>query len=80
MNQQGSKGIVRKLKALDHAAESKAVHLLVDIFRISRETFCQCKRTRRDLRDPALINSKPCFANPKLRTPLKLVEDSSMVS
>jgi transposase InsO family protein len=68
MNLQAQRDIARKLKVLDHAAESGNVAFTCRHFGISRETFYQWKRARRDRGHDGLINSKPCPSNPKLRT------------
>ena len=66
--------IKRKLRVLHHAAESGNVSKTCRYFGISRETFYQWKRAYEKTGEKALVNSKPCPANPKLRTPPEIEE------
>lgn len=59
--------IARKLKILNHAQESGNVSKTRRYFGISRETFYKWKRGYEKYGESALINSKPCPENPKLR-------------
>jgi transposase InsO family protein len=59
--------IRRKLKILAHVKESKNVSKSCRYFGISRETFYKWKRDYQTKGKSALINSKPCPQNPKLR-------------
>jgi transposase InsO family protein len=68
MNQQARRDIARKLRVLEHATGSGNISFTCRHFGISRETFYQWKRAHRAGGNHALINSKPCPANPKLRT------------
>ena len=68
MNQQAHRDITRKLRVLKHAEEIGNVSLTCRYFGVSRETFYQWKRAHRERGEHALINCKPCPANPKLRT------------
>src|ERR671917_239133 len=66
--------INRKLRVLNHAKESGNVSQTCRYFGISRETFYQWKRAYAKDGERALINSKPCPQNPKLRTPAEIEE------
>lgn len=68
MNQKAKSDILRKLKVLNHAKISKNISKTCRYFGISRETFYQWKRSYEQFGEKALINSKPCPENPKLRT------------
>jgi transposase-like protein len=66
--------IHRKLKVLQHAHESGNVSKTCRYFGISREAFYHWKRAYEKYGEQALINSKPCPENPKLRTPPEIEE------
>ena len=66
--------IKRKLRVLDHAKETGNVSRTCRYFGISREAFYQWKRAYERYGEKALINSKPCPQNPKLRTPAEIEE------
>lgn len=68
MNLQAQRDISRKLKVFEHAAKSGNVAFTCRHFGISRDTFYQWKRAYVARGERGLINSKPCPANPKLRT------------
>lgn len=69
MTQAEHRDISRKLRVLNHAKESGNVSQTCRYFGISRETFYQWKKVYQRDGERALINSKPCPQNPKLRTP-----------
>lgn len=66
--------ILRKLRILNHGKESKNVSKTCRYFGISRETYYQWKRAYEKYGEKALINSKPCPQNLKLRTPPDIEE------
>ena len=61
--------IKRKLRVLNYAKDIGNVSKACRYFGISRETFYLWKRAYERFGEKALINSKPCLENPKLRTP-----------
>ena len=61
--------IKRKLRVLNYAKQIGNISKACRYFGISRETFYQWKRAYEQHGETALINSKPCPENPKLRTP-----------
>jgi transposase InsO family protein len=66
--------IKRKLRVLNYAKEIGNVSKACRYFGISRECFYQWKRAYLQYGEKALINSKPCPENPKLRTPPEIEE------
>lgn len=74
MNSKEKSDIARKLKVLNHAVESQNVSKTCRYFGISRETYYQWKRAYEKYGESALINSKPCPENPKLRTSPEIEE------
>lgn len=60
--------IKRKLRVLNYAEEIGNVSKACRYFGISREAYYQWKRAYEKHGEKALINSKPCPENPKLRT------------
>ncbi len=74
MNAKAISDIRRKLCVLNHAKESKNITFSCRYFGISRETFYKWKRAYEKNGETALINSKPCPENPKLRTPPHIEE------
>ncbi len=66
--------IRRKLKALNYGKEIGNVSKACRRFGISRETYYKWKRDYERKGEAALINSKPCPQNPKLRIPLHIEE------
>jgi len=66
--------IRRKLKVLNHAKETGNISKTCRHFGISREAFYQWKRAYEAKGESALINSKPCPQNPKLRVPAAIEE------
>jgi transposase InsO family protein len=74
MTQVEQRDISRKLRILNHAKESGNVSRTCRSFGISRETFYQWKRAHERDGERALVNSKPCPQNPKLRTPVHIEE------
>lgn len=74
MTQVEQRDVSRKLRILNHAQESSNVSKTCRYFGISRETFYQWKKAFKRDGERALINSKPCPQNPKLRTPAHIEE------
>lgn len=74
VNQQSQRDINRKLRVLNHALESNNVSKTCRYFGISRESFYKWKRAYQQQGEAGLINSKPCPANPKRRTPVQIEE------
>jgi len=66
--------IRRKLKVLNYATEIGNAAAACRHFGISGETFYKWKRAYARDGERALINSKPCPQNPKLRTPAHIEE------
>jgi transposase len=66
--------IRRKLKVLNYATEIGNAAAACQHFGISGETFYKWKRAYARDGERALINSKPCPQNPKLRTPAHIEE------
>jgi transposase InsO family protein len=66
--------IRRKLKVLNYAIEIGNAAAACRHFGISGETFYKWKRAYARDGERALINSKPCPQNPKLRTPAHIEE------
>lgn len=69
MNQKELSDIRRTLKILNYGKEIKNVSKACRHFGISRETYYQWKRAHDQHGEKALINSKPCPQNPKIRVP-----------
>jgi transposase-like protein len=61
--------IRRKLKVLNHVKETGNVSKACRYFGISRETYYNGKRDYESKGETALMNSKPCPQNPKIRIP-----------
>lgn len=74
MNNKEKSDIARKLRILNHGLESDNVSKTCRYFGISRETYYKWKRDYENHGEAALINSKPCPENPKLRTPPEIEE------
>lgn len=66
--------IKRKLGVLNYAKEIGNVSKACRYYGISREAFYTWKRAYERHGEKALINSKPCPENPKLRTPPEIEE------
>jgi len=66
--------IRRKLKVLEHGKENRNVAKTCRHFGISRETYYKWKRDYEREGEKALINSKPCPQNPKIRVPAPVEE------
>lgn len=66
--------IRRKLKVLNYAKEIGSAAAACRHFGISGESFYKWKRAYERDGERALINSKPCPQNPKLRTPAHIEE------
>ena len=66
--------ISRKLRVLNYAKQIGNVSQACRYFGISREIFYQSKRSYQQRGEAALINSKPCPQNPKLRMPAHIEE------
>ncbi len=71
---QAQRDIRRKLGVLNYAKEIGNVSKACCYFGISLEAYYQCKRAYEEHGDKALINSKPCPENTKLRTPPEIEE------
>lgn len=71
---QAQHDIARKLRVLNYAKQIGNVSQACRYFGISRETFYKWKRAYEQKGESALINSKPCPANPKLRLPAHIEE------
>src|SRR5205085_6384968 len=74
MTQVELRDVSRKLRILNHAQESGNVSKTCRYFGVSRETFYQWKKAYAHDGESALINSKPCPQNPKLRIPAHIEE------
>lgn len=66
--------IRRKLKVLNHGKENGNITMTCRYFGVSRETYYKWKRDYEARGEKALINSKPCPQNPKLRIPAHIEE------
>lgn len=66
--------IRRKLKVLNYGKEIGNVSKACRHFGISRETYYKWKKDYEENGESALINSKPCPQNPKLRVPAHIEE------
>lgn len=69
MNAKALAAIRRKLKVLSYGKEIGNVSKACRYFGVSRETYYQWKRACEQKGEKALINSKPCPQNPKIRVP-----------
>ena len=67
MTTKAQSDIRRKLKVLNYVKENGNVSKACRFFGISRETYYKWKRDYEAKGESALINSKPCPQNPKLR-------------
>lgn len=74
MNRQAEHDIRHKTRVLDHAEQSGNVSYTCRYFGISRDTFYRWKRQFKTGGAEALINSKPCPENPKIRVPKDVEE------
>lgn len=74
MTTQQQRDISRKLRILNHAEATGNISKTCRYFGISREIFYRWKRALDEKGEAALINSKPCPENPKLRTPKDVEE------
>jgi transposase-like protein len=74
MTAQAHRDIRRKLRILNHAQETGNISKTCRFFGISREIFYQWKRAYAAAGENALINSKPCPENPKIRVPQSIEE------
>jgi transposase InsO family protein len=74
MTQAEQRDINRKLRILNHAKESGNISQTCRYFGICRETYYKWKRALERGGERALINSKPCPENLKLRTPSHIEE------
>lgn len=71
---QAQRDIKRKLAILQYAEELRNVSMACLHFGVSRDCFYRWKRQYREHGEAALVNSKPCPENPKLRTPPEIEE------
>jgi transposase InsO family protein len=74
MNAKARSDIRRKLRILNHARQTGNISKTCRYFGISREIFYQWKRAYEAHGETALINSKPCPQNPKMRVPKPIEE------
>lgn len=74
MNRKAQQDIARKLKVLNHAKEIKNIAKTCRYFGICRETFYKWNRAYEGDGESALIDSKPCPENHKLRLPRAIEE------
>lgn len=74
MNNKERRDINRKLKVLNYGIETANVSRTCRYFSISRATYYRWKRSYEKHGELALINSKPCPVNPKLRLSPELEE------
>jgi transposase-like protein len=74
MTQVEQRDVSRKLRILNHAQESGNVSKTCRYFGVSREAFYQWKKAYKQDGERALVNSKPCPQNLKLRTPAHIEE------
>jgi len=74
MNRQAEHDIRHKTRVLDHADQSGNVSFTCRYFGISRDTFYRWQRQFITGGPEALINSKPCPENPKIRVPKDVEE------
>jgi transposase InsO family protein len=74
MTAQAHRDIRRKLRIINHARETRNISKTCRFFGISREIFYQWKRAYAAAGENALINSKPCPENPKIRVPQPIEE------
>ena len=74
MNRQAEHDIRHKTRVLDHADQSGNVSFTCRYFGISRDTFYRWQRQFKTGDPEALINSKPCPENPKIRVPKDVEE------
>jgi len=74
MSQKELSDIRRKLRVLQHGKETGNISKTCRYFGICRETYYQWKRDYEAKGEQALINSKPCPQNPKLRVPAHIEE------
>lgn len=71
---QAQRDIQKKLRILEHAAQTKNVSKTCRYFGISRCTFYEWKRNLKERGEAGLINGKPCPQNIPLRTPPHIEE------
>jgi len=74
MNRQAEHDIRRKTKVLDHAEQSGNISFTCRKYGISRDTFYRWKKQLKNGGPEALVNSKPCPENPKIRVPKEIEE------
>ena len=74
MNRQAEADIRRKTKVLEHAKQSGNVSHTCRKYGVSRDSFYRWKRQLETGGPEALINSKPCPENPKIRVPKDVEE------
>lgn len=67
MNRQAEHDIRRKMKVLEHAKQSGNISFTCRKFGVSRDSFYRWKNQLSEGGKQALINSKPCPENPKIR-------------
>ena len=74
MDRQAEHDIRRKTKVLEHVQQSGNVSHTCRKYGVSRDTFYRWKRQLVEGGPAALVNSKPCPEDPKLRMPKDVEE------
>ena len=74
MNTKMHSDIRRKLRVLNYGKQIGNISETCRYFGISRETYYKLKPDYEQKGETALINSKPCPQNPKLRIPADIKE------
>lgn len=69
MNRQAEHDIWRKTRVLEHAKESGNISYTCRKYGVSRDTFYRWKKQLKTGGEAALVNSKPCPENIKVRVP-----------
>jgi len=75
VNRQAEHDIRCKTRVLEHAKQCGNVSRACRYFGVSRDTFYRWKRQLESGGPKALINSKPCPENPKIRIPREIEEN-----
>ena len=69
MNAKALSDIRRKRRILDYGKQLRNVSKACRHFGVSWETYCKWKRDYERAGEKALVNSRPCPQNPKIRVP-----------
>jgi len=67
LNRQAEHDIRHKMKVLEHAKQPGNISFTCRKFGVSRDSFYRWKNQLSEGGKQALINSKPCLENPKIR-------------